>query len=100
MRRLEQARLLLENASQDEALLDEVIDSVTVSDEIIGFHLQQAAEKILKALLIEAGISFRRVHNLKVLADLLSDAGRSLPLEFEHLDAWTPYATLLSPSYS
>jgi HEPN domain-containing protein len=43
--------LLLRKAAQDEALLGEVLTSDQVSDEIIGFHCQQAVEKLLKALL-------------------------------------------------
>ena len=48
MKRREQALLLLRKAAQDESLLDEVLDSENVSDEVIGFHCQQAAEKMLK----------------------------------------------------
>ena len=51
MKPREQALLLLRKAAQDEALLDRVLESIEVSDEIIGFHCQQAAEKLLKALL-------------------------------------------------
>ncbi len=51
MKQREQALLLLRKAAQDESLLDEVLDSVNVGDEVIGFHCQQAAEKMLKALL-------------------------------------------------
>jgi hypothetical protein len=50
MKRREQALLLLRKFAQDEALLDAVLASDRVSDEVIGFHCQQAAEKILKAL--------------------------------------------------
>jgi hypothetical protein len=35
--------LFLRKAAQDEALLDAVIESDKVSDEVIGFHCQQAA---------------------------------------------------------
>ena len=42
MKRREQALLLLRKAAQDEALLDEILASSAVSDEIVGFHLQQA----------------------------------------------------------
>ena len=45
----------LRKAAQDEALLDAVIESDKVSDEVIGFHCQQAAEKMLKALLSDFG---------------------------------------------
>jgi HEPN domain-containing protein len=42
--------LFLRKAAQDEALLDAVLESDKVGDEVIGFHCQQAAEKMLKAL--------------------------------------------------
>jgi hypothetical protein len=42
MKRREQALPLLRKAAQDEAPLDEVLTSDQVSDEIIGFHCQQA----------------------------------------------------------
>ena len=38
MKQREQALLLLKKAAQDEALLDEVLASARVSDEVIGFH--------------------------------------------------------------
>lgn len=40
MKQREQALLLLRKASQDESLLDQVLTSDKVSDEIIGFHCQ------------------------------------------------------------
>lgn len=38
MKQREQALLLLRKAAQNEALLDQVLDSRSVSDEIVGFH--------------------------------------------------------------
>jgi len=46
MKRLEQARLLLHKAAQDEVLIDEVLESANVADEVIGFHCQQAVAVI------------------------------------------------------
>ena len=46
MKQREQALLFIKKASQDEALLAEVISSKAVSDETFGFHCQQAAEKL------------------------------------------------------
>ena len=57
-KRREQALLFLRKAAQDESLLDAVLESAKVSDEVIGFHCQQAAEKMLKALLSDLGIIF------------------------------------------
>jgi hypothetical protein len=50
MRQLELARLFLRKAGEDEALLDAVAQLNSVADVTFGFHCQQAAEKLLKAL--------------------------------------------------
>ena len=92
MKRHEQARLYLYKAAEDEALLYEVIDSPRVSDAAIGFHCQQAAEKLLKALLSHMGVRFRRTHDIKELMDLVQDGGMSIPPSLMELDLLTPYA--------
>jgi hypothetical protein len=94
MKQREQALLFLKKACQDEALLAEIISSTAVSDEIFGFHCQQAAEKLLKAILSLHDIDFARIHNLRFLMDLLADTGHRLPDEFSDLDTLTPYGTL------
>jgi len=94
MKRREQALLLLEKAAQDERLLDEVLGSQRVSDEIIGFHCQQAAEKLLKAMLSELGVAYRKTHDVGLLMYLLEQNGCRLPAELADLDALTPYGTI------
>jgi HEPN domain-containing protein len=94
MKPREQALLLLRKAAQDEALLDEVLTSEHVSDEIIGFHCQQAAEKILKALLSDVGVRFRKTHEIGALMALLAQAGHVLPDRFEDLDVLTPFGAI------
>jgi len=94
MKRREQALLLLRKAAQDEALLDQVLTSDQVSDEIIGFHCQQAAEKILKALLSDLGVRFGKTHDIGALMALAAEAGQSLPDQFEDLDALTPFGAI------
>jgi HEPN domain-containing protein len=74
MKQHEQALLLLRKAAQDEALLDEILDSDKVSDEIVGFHCQQAAEKLLKAWLSDLSVSFRKTHEI---GSLMQPASRS-----------------------
>jgi hypothetical protein len=95
MRQHEQALLFARKAADDAALLAEIIASARISNEIFGFHAQQSAEKLLKALLSEFGIPFPRTHNLRLLMDLLSDAGHPLPAAFADLDLLTSYGTLL-----
>lgn len=94
MKRREQALLLLRKAAQDEALLDQVLTSGQVSDEIIGFHCQQAAEKMAKALLSDLGVRFRKTHEIGALMSLLAEAGHPLPAQFEDLDVLTPFGAI------
>ena len=94
MRQHELALLFVRKAAEDEALLAEVISSKQVSTEIFGFHAQQASEKLLKALLSEFSVHFPRTHNLRLLMDLLTDAGHPLPSSLANLDLLTAYGTL------
>ncbi len=96
MKRREQASLFLRKAAQDEALLDAVLESDSVSDEVFGFHCQQAAEKLLKAVLSDLGVTFRKTHELGALMDTLAHSGAPLPEGFENLDALTPFSADVS----
>ena len=71
-----------------------MLSSDQVSDEIVGFHCQQAAEKILKALLSDLGVRFRKTHEIGALMALLAQAGHALPDQFENLDALTPFGAI------
>jgi len=88
----ELADLLLRKAGEDEALLDEVVFSKRISDKIYGFHCQQAAEKLLKAVLAVCGIVYRRTHDLDELLTTIRDAGIDIPSEFLLLDQFIPFA--------
>lgn len=94
MKRREQAMLLLGKAAQDEALLDEVLNSARISDELIGFHCQQAAEKLLKAMLSDLGVAFRKTHELGALIDLLRRTGEDFPADFQDLDMLSPFGAV------
>ena len=91
----EQALLYLDKAAEDEVLVDEVIGSSRVSDAVIGFHCQQAVEKLLKALLSHLGIRFRKTHDLRELLDLLDDHGFSVPEHLREIDYLSPFAVEL-----
>jgi hypothetical protein len=39
--------------------------------EGLCFHAQQAAEKSIKAVLIDRGVSFPRTHNIRTLLELI-----------------------------
>ena len=78
---LEQAKKFLKKAAQDEALLDFVIHAPTVTDEIFGFHCQQAAEKLLKAILSTKQVRFAKTHDLLELIALVVQTGIKFPAE-------------------
>ncbi len=92
MKQHEQAWLYLKKAQEDEALLDEVINSPRISDSVFGFHCQQAAEKLIKALLSFRGSRIRKTHDLLELIDLLIDYGYVIPEYLNNLEILTPYA--------
>jgi HEPN domain-containing protein len=88
----EAALLLLRKAAEDEALLDEVLESLRVTDAIFGFHAQQSAEKLLKAVLAQVGVLYPLTHRLGQLIDLVRDSGIALPAEFDPINMLTPFA--------
>ena len=85
------ARVLLEAAGRDLGALRVMRRSDEVSDEVFGFHVQQAAEKALKARLALLGETYPLTHNLEALLDLLK--GRGVATEpHRELVGYTPYA--------
>jgi HEPN domain-containing protein len=48
MTRREQSVMLLRKAAADERLVEKALDDADVADELVGYHCQQAAEKLLK----------------------------------------------------
>lgn len=94
MTRADQASLLVRKAQQDEAIVLRLIDDPQINDESVGFHVQQAAEKLLKALLVLEGLDYPRSHDLELLMTLLEAADVSLPDELLPILDLSPMATL------
>jgi HEPN domain-containing protein len=84
----------LRKAKQDELVLERLLDDRDVDDDTLGFHAQQAAEKLLKAALVSRKADYPRTHNLGVLIELLSDAGVTLPADLADIDRLTPFGTV------
>ena len=63
MIRSDQARLLQRKAARDLTVLDRLLDDAAIDDETLGYHAQQAAEKLIKALLALHGHDYSRSHN-------------------------------------
>ncbi len=79
-------------ARSDEITLDKLADDPDVPDDVIGFHTQQAIEKLLKAALACAGVAPPRIHDLGELIGLLGDADLSPPASASEARALVPWA--------
>jgi HEPN domain-containing protein len=89
------AQKLLRKADQDIVVVEKWHSDSDVSDEILGFHAQQAAEKMLKAVLANEEIEFPFTHRLADLIDLLKDHNISVPNELDEIRYLTPFAVEL-----
>lgn len=92
---LERAAALLVRADADLAAVRALEANEAVSDEIVGFHAQQAAEKLLKAVLAAHAIEYPRTHSIRFLIDLLADHGVDLPQSLGAVEELYPYAVQL-----
>ena len=85
------ARMLLNAAERDIEALRIMRRSDDIPAEIFGFHVQQAAEKLLKAWIALRGESYPLTHSIETLLALLTDRGAATE-PFDDLAAYTPYA--------
>jgi len=85
------ARMLVEASKRDIEALKGMDDAAVFADEIFGFHLQQAAEKLLKAWLALLGETYPLTHDLELLFNLLQKRGVDAS-GFAGLTEYTPYA--------
>jgi HEPN domain-containing protein len=97
----EHAKEILEAARRDMRALRGMHDAEAFTDEIFGFHAQQAVEKALKAWLAFLGQRFPKTHDLKSLFDLLETNGVTVAAyeQFVDLNAFAVqyrYETLYS----
>ena len=83
------AQMLFDAAERDLLTLQGM--TAGVPEESFGFHVQQAAEKALKAWLALLGETYPLTHNLEALLDLLADRG-VVTNPFRELIGYTPYA--------
>jgi HEPN domain-containing protein len=85
--------VLLHKAQQDELVLQKLLSDLEVDDDTLGFHAQQAAEKLLKALLAWRGVDYPKTHNLRVLMELLTASGVQLPDGLSEITPLTQFGT-------
>jgi HEPN domain-containing protein len=86
------ARLLLKKAGEDEAALHALGNNPSVADSVVGFHAQQAVEKLLKASLAARGVAYPWTHDIRHLMELLEDDGAPLPNTLAEARRLTPWS--------
>ena len=91
----ELAHILLRKASADLAMARCLMGDSASPDWGIGFHVQQAVEKALKAILCAHGIEYPRTHNISLLLDMLAEQNLVAPVARARLIYLTPFGVLL-----
>lgn len=89
---IEQARHLLDMARKDLAPLRLLLDPRSASPEFFGFHLQQAAEKAVKAWLCILDEDYPRTDDLARLFSQVQDSAKEFPVRFLDLLDLTGFA--------
>ncbi len=91
---LREARTLTDAAERDLSALHGMDDAAVFADEIFGFHVQQAAEKLLKAWLAMLGETYPLSHDLAALLDMVNTHGADVA-RFDTLVDYSRYAVRL-----
>lgn len=90
----EVAKLLLQKAREDLSAAQALVATEDQADHVIGFHLQQAVEKSLKAVLAARMAEIPRTHDLGYLVELLENLGTEVPKPVALSDWLTPWGVL------
>ncbi len=88
----ELALLLMGKAQGDESILDKLLDDHDIPDDVLGFHVQQAVEKRLKAVLAFNEVAYEHTHSVSYLTALIEKHGIDLPGCREEIEGLTPWA--------
>ena len=89
------AAVYAKKAQNDATAAREFADNSEISDEIIGFHAQQAVEKWLKAVMASLDLPQQRTHDIDQLSRVLEEHGVELPVPRSRLAELTDFAVPL-----
>lgn len=90
-----EAAVLARKAEDDAKAMQLLAPNQEISDEIIGFHAQQAVEKWLKAVLGSRGVEFEYTHDLHRLVSEVTAAVGEFPFDVPDVVALTEHAVPL-----
>ena len=88
----EEAARLLRAARSDLRALHLLAADPEQSNDVVGFHAQQAVEKALKAVLVSASVEIPLTHDLGYILELLPEALGEMPASVARADWLTPWA--------
>lgn len=89
------ASVLARKAGDDARAMRLLAPNPEISDEIVGFHAQQAIEKWLKSVMALRDFGEARTHDLGRLLEILGEAGSGPPPDADRLDDLSIYAVPL-----
>jgi HEPN domain-containing protein len=90
-----EAAVLARKAEDDAKAMQWLASKPEISDEIVGFHAQQAVEKWLKAVLGSREIAFEYTHDLHRLITEVTTAVGEFPFDTPEVVALTEHAVPL-----
>lgn len=91
----EAASALAAAAGEDLSVVRELLGNERIGDRVIGFHAQQAVEKLIKAVLAARGVDYPFTHDVARLLDELERTSLPDSLPLEPAEDLTPWATEL-----
>jgi HEPN domain-containing protein len=89
------SRTLARKATGDATAAREFAANPEITDEIIGFHAQQAIEKWLKAIIAARGEAFEHTHDLRRLVRVAALELDRVPFDVDAVIALTQYSAPL-----
>jgi HEPN domain-containing protein len=92
MRRGKYVRVLMAKAAEDEWTFDKLVPDADAPLSVIGFHAQQAAEKLVKAVIGATGDDYPLTHEIGELIEAARTAGAPVPPELDLLDELSVFA--------
>ena len=95
MHDLSHAESLIEIAEIDFTALRGMSDERFLASRVVGFHAQQAIEKLLKCWLVILRIEYPLTHSIGQLLQLIRNQDTEAS-QFEDLQEFTPYAVLFA----
>jgi HEPN domain-containing protein len=81
----------LQKADQDFAAAAHLVSQADRFREIVAFHCQQAAEKYLKAVLVQRRVEFPKTHDIRRLLESVATIDPHLAQLLREADTLTPF---------